>query len=706
MISTRDPFTSSSGGSAVRWLRSRLGHPTAEDLAAAADSLEVETVEHLQSSATASLSGLLERWPEALGEPALIDTILDVAVEWYVNERGMARDTALDKLRAANPNLSPQIELCRVLSDAIGASVTGSTGPERADASPKLPAEMGPVLADGRRRYELRQLLGDGSQGRVYLAVDRALSDSDRPAWVAVKLARTASPMAAQRLIDEATKVRRVEHPNVVRVFDAGITGADQTYLVTEYVDAGTLERLRCESSDNGAVRKAVATLSGVCRGVQAIHAQGLVHCDLKPTNVLLTGAGVPKVADFGLSVRRWSGGKSDEPALPVGNLAFMAPEQFRHPERPASPPGDLYALGGLLLWIITGRSPNGSTGSEVATRLTSDDTAALEGELARIPSEDLRAIARKALSSNPTDRYSSADALAADMDRWLAHEPLAWRQGSSWHRVRMFARREPVLTRIAAGAALIVLGTGIAGGVLVTNAERRRAQSDADAAKATVVADRATANQRIADAAITARQNFDAEHRKALALFRQVMRGSMEIPEQWLPILTILEVVGGPVLFGGTGQDELNVWRDRIPVGVEVIARLEQRAGGMTIESAGWRMCTAYWKLRTDDPAGGRAIARETLGRWNDRGLPQGDPLARKVALIEALCDGAEAATAAPGRVAEIRETVRALAEEIKDDYRLDALTTFAFAWATPPAPPTPAPTGGPAGAPTGSGR
>ena len=91
MISNRDPFTSSSGDSVVRWLRSRLGDPTAADLSAAADSLEAETVAHLESGGSASLSGLFDRWPEAMGEPALLDTVLDVAVQWYIRERGLTR---------------------------------------------------------------------------------------------------------------------------------------------------------------------------------------------------------------------------------------------------------------------------------------------------------------------------------------------------------------------------------------------------------------------------------------------------------------------------------------------------------------------------------------------------------------------------------------------------------------------------------------
>jgi len=680
MISTRDALTSSSSDSAVRWLRSRLGDPTAEDLAAAADSLEAETVGHLEATGSASLSSLFDRWPEVLGEPALLDTVLDVAVEWFVRERGVDRDDALRRLRDANPGLSAQLELCRVLSDAIGVSCSTAAQPK--DDVLTLPAEIGPPLTSGGRRYELRQLLGRGSQGRVYLAVDRVLSDQDRPAWVAVKLARVSSAAAAQRLIDEAAKARRVEHHNVVRVLDADVTGANHTHLVTEYIEGGTLERLRCGASDRQAVNTAVEALASVCRGVQAIHSQGLVHCDLKPTNVLLTGHGVPKVADFGLSVRRWSASAVSEPALAGGNLAFMSPEQFRHPDRPPAPPGDVYALGGLLLWVLTGRGPNGATGSEVAARLTRGDSKAIEADLAGIVDDDLRAIARRALADKTADRYASADALAADLERWLEHEPLPWRSVSLWRRGRLFARREPMLTAVAGVAVLVVLGTGIVGGLLVARAERRRVEATAQTATAQVATDRAIADKRIAEAearANEARATGQTQSVNAARIMLKAMVG--DVSEQWLPMMTALETLIGPTILVAPGGEAANVWSERVAVGGRLIEKLEARSGGMTVESAAWRACVAYWKVRLNDPAGGRELALSTARLWTERGWPTTDPLFKKLSLIEALAEfTGDTAGAPPERAEALRTKIRTIAGELRGEYQEDPLSKFAL--------------------------
>ncbi len=681
MISTHDTFTSSSGDSVVRWLRSRLGDPTAQDLSVAADSLEAETVAHLDAGGSASLGPIFERWPEARGEPALLDTVLDVAAEWFVRERGMSRDDALATLRDANPSLGAELDLCRVLGEAITAS-SGTPASPLVEGRLTLPAEFGPALAHGPgKRYELRQLLGRGSQGSVYLAVDRALSDPDRPAWVAVKIARVSSAAAAQRLIDEAAKVRRVEHEHVVRVLDAGVDSASRTYLVTEYVEGGTLERLRCAASDRKAVLTAVKALAGVCRGVQAIHSQGVVHCDLKPTNVLLTSAGAPRVADFGLSVRRWRVGRGPEGEIGGGNLAFMSPEQFCTPDAPPAPPGDIYALGGLLLWVLTGHGPNGTTPTEVAARLSRGDAARLETDLALITDDDLRAIARRALARTPAERYASADALAADLDRWLRHEPLAWRTPTLRRRAALFARREPVLAAVAGIAVLVVVGTGVAGGALVASSERKRAEAMTSAAAAEAKIERADWKRQVAEAEAKANESRMKSAMNSIEATRFLLSTQTNaLAEMWLPVMTSLEALTGPLLLGVADEQTPNLWTDRVRVATVLIERIEKRRGGITVESGMWRTCLIYWKLRVREPEAAAALADETLTLWSARGLPDTDPLCTKVRLLRAIADY----TIQPVTDGDVREaaksTIRSLVADLKGDYQDDPLTLFAL--------------------------
>ncbi len=108
-----------------------------------------------------------------------------------------------------------------------------------------LPCDFGPATKDGRPRYELRELLGEGALGQVYLAVDRHLSEQDHPAFVSIKLLRgqERSVLERQQLVDEATKARRINHPNVARVLDRGVSARDEDFLLYEYVEGGDLAR-------------------------------------------------------------------------------------------------------------------------------------------------------------------------------------------------------------------------------------------------------------------------------------------------------------------------------------------------------------------------------------------------------------------------------------------------------------------------------
>ena len=118
--------------------------------------------------------------------------------------------------------------------------------------------------------------------------------------------------------------------------------------------------------------RQAAAFIERIARGVHAAHMAGLVHCDLKPNNVVLSVAGEPKVADFGIAIRATDPGPAvaalDESGddEPLGNLAFMSPEQFRMEPGALTIPSDVYALGGMLYWMVTGELPNGSTPEEI----------------------------------------------------------------------------------------------------------------------------------------------------------------------------------------------------------------------------------------------------------------------------------------------------------------------------------------------------
>src|SRR5262249_15362971 len=197
-------------------------------------------------------------------------------------------------------DLAPDTREAAILAHSI-CSTTVLAAKLRPQRSMDLPADFGPAQPDGVQRYQLTQLLGRGSQGHVYLATDRALSEPDRPAQVAIKVLSGTldDPVARERFAEEATKARRIDHPNVVRVLDRGTTEQGNDYIVYEYVPGGDLSSFLAERGLPLPLKQAASLVAQVARGVQSAHAAGLVHCDLKPGNIMWDGA-MAKVADFG----------------------------------------------------------------------------------------------------------------------------------------------------------------------------------------------------------------------------------------------------------------------------------------------------------------------------------------------------------------------------------------------------------------------
>lgn len=293
-------------------------------------------------------------------------------------------------------------------------------------------------------RYRLEELIGIGRASHVYRATDRHLSGGGFESTVAVKI----SPRG-EGLRRDALSARRVAHENVLSVLDQGIDEYGQPYVVAEYLGGGDLSTVPVPLPP----RRAAEMVAKLARAVHAMHSAGVVHCDLKPSNVLLTDAGEPKLADFDLAC--WElGGESER----RGNIAFMSPEQFRDEEHALTPPSDVYALGGLLYYLLTGRLPHGSTPEEVAAchRARRPPTPPGAGR-------DLDAITTRAMARRREDRYHSAAELADDLGRWLENRPLHWTEPSLAWRLRLWVRRRPVAASLAAACVITAASAGSA---------------------------------------------------------------------------------------------------------------------------------------------------------------------------------------------------------------------------------------------------
>ncbi len=309
--------------------------------------------------------------------------------------------------------------------------------------------------ATGFARYELLDVLGEGAMSVVHRARDRQLGRI-----VAVKVLRDSlfgHPVVRERFARESQALARLDHPGVVKVFDAGGEGG-QAYLVMELVPGEALSKiLERKAIDR---RGLLRLLEKVARGIHHAHEKGIIHRDLKPDNILVSGE-EPKVADFGLAHLVESSPALTRSGAVLGTPMYMAPEQVEG-GREVTARTDVHALGVLLYEILTGRTPyTGTTLPEVYASIAHHEPEAPRRIDPTVPWE-LEAVALKAIEKDPSRRYASAEDFAEELHRHLAGEPVLARPVSGaarlWRRaVKQRAVLIPVLIALA-----VALGWGL----------------------------------------------------------------------------------------------------------------------------------------------------------------------------------------------------------------------------------------------------
>lgn len=567
---------------------------------------------------------------------------LDAAIDVTLRARsGGSRPsaTAVQSLVEDYPHLRDAIGDAALLADAV-VSTSGVGRIVRSAPNREVPAEFGPLITNGRPRYQLTKLLGSGSAGEVYQAIDRQLSESDRPAYVAIKLltGHERSRRARQLLAEEATKARRVLHDNVVRVLDRGVSDQDEDYIVYEHVEGGDLDDWF--KRNNWHVTPAVAAqlTAKIARGVQAAHSAGLVHCDLKPSNVLVTEEGEPKVCDFGIAVRESDMRRADVGAMkPVGNIAFISPEQYRAEPGSLSPPSDVYALGGILFYLLTHQLPNGNSVSAVAQthdpasgRTTAPNPADARDDI----DSDLVSICQRAMSSRPLDRHASAATLAEDLESWGRREPIAWMRPSLLKVARLAARRRPAVATAWAFTAMALLAGVAAGGYWASVA---------------------TKSQKIAQVADN-RVNSVKGHLGNMVLMVRSMKN------QGMGLDLVPMVVGFESLFGstvlGTPEDRTTIWALRCEVVRDLIEENTRNGQASSIQTLFWQGVLGYWLLNDNQLEEAERLLKDAADKWQARD-PAGDPFISQVHLL---------ATSATVRRLSLQSKQRPLTQEERD--------------------------------------
>lgn len=260
---------------------------------------------------------------------------------------------------------------------------------------------------------------GKGAFGIVYKA--RQL-EPDR--IVALKVIRPElldSPAVISRFQREANAVARLQHANVVQIFEVGKKGGP-TYLAMEYVEGDSLARKLEQGPLPG--KQTARLMKALADAVHHAHVHLVIHRDLKPGNVLLTGEGSPKVADFGLA-KLLSGDQQTITHGVVGTPAFMAPEQAVS-RQSIGAATDVHALGAILYNCLTGQPPFcGETQEETLHKVVHEDPIPPSQANSTVPPDDLETICLKCLHKEPESRYASAKELASDLNLYLNGEPI-----------------------------------------------------------------------------------------------------------------------------------------------------------------------------------------------------------------------------------------------------------------------------------------
>ncbi|MFG0329101.1 MAG: serine/threonine-protein kinase [Phycisphaerales bacterium] len=617
-----------------------------------AELIEVDGRIRIRLNRPVDLARYLHASPGLPDRVEALDAAIDMALRWLA-KTGRPDNDAVESLARDYPHLDDAIREAAELSNAI-CSTTRLRGEFQNDAPPaiELPSDFGPNTPDGEPRYELRSLLGEGAFGQVFLAIDRQLSEADHAALVAIKVLSGARRGAwdRRRIIEEATKARRIEHPNVVRVIDRGVSDRDDDFIVYEFVSGGNLARWLRRQPERLSVRQSVALMSKIARGVHAAHMAGLVHCDLKPQNILLTSKGEPRVADFGIAVRLdgdRESGADDQPAQ--GNLAFISPEQFRGEEGALNVPSDLYALGGILYWLLSNRLPNGSSADEI--RRTHDlETGRREPPAPSVHrgevDGDLDAICRRAMARRPVDRYGSAAEFANDLDAWLRREPIAWTNPTVRRRVSLWRRRNPVAAAALVLAVLIgATGFGVS----------RRYAAIAEAREY----ERWLAESRANEEAI-GREKFEEFRANWLARMGATYRDG--VTTEILPQMWGMEWLYGPTALGGA-QDASELWKHRAEV-VRGLLELNRANGGDEHAfSLLWETCLGFWLVVSGDSIEAEPLLLSNREKWRRRLEPDDPFLADLQTLVVAarvnrfLAESKEGATVSPGELLDALE-------------------------------------------------
>jgi TolB-like protein len=300
--------------------------------------------------------------------------------------------------------------------------------------------------------YELLEEIGRGSQGVVYRARQKSLSRT--VALKIIALGHWASKAHVKRFRREAEAAAGLEHPCIIPIYEVGERDG-ACYFSMRFVEGGQLDEI--VRREPISPRRAVELIVKLARTVHYAHEHGILHRDIKPGNILLDANGEPHLTDFGLARLVEAESTVTGTKEVLGTPSYMAPEQAAGETTKLSKATDVYGLGAVLYQLLTGQPPFAGGTTYETIRLLRDTEPRQPRLLNPKVDRDLSTICLKCLEKDPKRRYSSALALAEDLEHWLKHEPIQARLTGVFARGRKWVRRNPKL--VVAGIAGLLVG-------------------------------------------------------------------------------------------------------------------------------------------------------------------------------------------------------------------------------------------------------
>jgi serine/threonine protein kinase len=397
----------------------------------------------------------LDRMADHIDQCESCGTIIDTTTK--LDDSELVAELRALKVQAADLNTTNErhsqlvpIQLLKAARDAIDPL----SFPVSLDSGKRLANKLksGPVRLG---RFELLSELGVGSFGYVFKAHDTKLNR-----FVAVKVQRAgtfATDEEVERFVREAQSIARLKHPGIVTVYDTIRSEEDVCYLVTEYVEGESLEERL--NSKEWSMDECAHLIAAIGDSLQYAHENGIIHRDVKPSNVLVDGLGKPHLMDFGLAKRELD---FDDTMTSQGRImgtpAYMSPEQASGDSRKVDARSDVYSLGVMLYEMLTGERPFQGNHRMLLLQVVEDEPRSPRKLNATIPL-DLETICLKSLSKSKAQRYQTAAEMSEDLRRFTHRLPIKARPLGRSEKLWRWCRAFPLAASLLVAAPLVSIG-------------------------------------------------------------------------------------------------------------------------------------------------------------------------------------------------------------------------------------------------------